>query len=73
MINPINDTTLSNTSAGFLSPSLISGLTQLVTQELDVNQVISSAIQDRDINFTAINVEGPIFAVNIDQPSLLQR
>ena len=73
MINPINDTALSNTAAGILPSSLISGIAQQVTQELDVNQVISNAIQDRDINLTAINVEGPIFAVNIDQPSLLQR
>ena len=73
MINPINDTALSNTAAGILPSSLISGIAQQVTQELDVNQVVSNAIQDRDINFTAINVEGPIVAVNVDQPTLLGR
>ena len=73
MINPINDTALSKTAAGILPSSLISSLTQQVTQELDVNQVVSNAIQDRDINFTAINVEGPIVAVNVDQPTLLRR
>jgi len=73
MIKPISNSKLSDTAAGILAPNLISGLTQQLTQELDVNQVVSNAIQDRDINLTAINVEGPIIAIGIDQPSLIQR